>query len=83
MDSSILVIKKDGQKQPFDAEKICAAITKSAERVMVKLHPKDYDAVCGYVVSHIPDDWQEIDIAEMHNIVECALDELDPRVAKS
>ena len=83
MDSSILVIKKDGQKQPFDAEKICAAITKSAERVMVKLHPKDYDAVCGYVVSHIPDDWQEIDIAEMHNLVECALDELDPRVAKS
>ena len=82
MDSTILVIKKDGQKQPFDAEKICEAITKSAERVMVKLRPQDYDFVCGYVVSHLPDA-PEIGIAEMHNLVECALDAFDPKVAKS
>lgn len=79
---NIYVIKKDGQRQPFDAAKICAAITKSAERVMVPLTKDDYDFVCRHVIEHLSHN-SEIDISDMHNLVECALEDLNPKVAKS
>lgn len=78
----IYVVKKDGQRQPFDPQKICSAITKSADRVMVHLTDEDYNYVCGHVMRHLPDS-PEIDIADMHNLVECALEDWNPKVAKS
>lgn len=78
----IQIIKKDGVRQDFNPEKIRNAISKSAERVMVSLTESDHAAVCEYVVNHLPDR-PEVDVAVMHNLVECALDEVNPKVAES
>ena len=37
------VIKKDGTLEDFDFNKIKIAVSKSAERVLIKLNDSDYD----------------------------------------
>jgi len=78
----IKVIKKDGTRQEFNADKIKKAITKSAERVMVSLNESDFDTVIEFVEENLPED-EDCTVDEMHNIVECALEELNPTVATS
>jgi len=78
----IKVLKKDGTEQDFNVEKIKNAITKSAERVMITLTNKDYDFVCTHVIDNLPNK-EYVTIAEMHNLVESALDSLNPKIAKS
>lgn len=77
----IKVTKKDGTKTSFDTEKIRNAVTKSADRVIVKLSEEDYLKIEDIVRSYINTD--EINVKDLHNIVERALDEIDTRVAKS
>ncbi len=78
----IQVIKKKGTIEEFDAEKIKSAIQKSANRVMVKLSEEQKEEVCKDVLSHIADG-SAVPILTMHNLVETALDKVDPKVAKS
>lgn len=74
------VIKKDGTEELFKEEKIVNAIQKSADRVMVR--DLDTDAVLALVRMKV-NGKDEIPVAEMHNIVEYALDVVDPTVAKA
>ena len=76
------VIKKDGTKEAFNFDKIVCAVNKSAERVMVKFSQPDFDRLMGYVKLHIGDA-KEITILQIHNVVESALDLVNPAVAKS
>lgn len=79
----MLVIKKDGTKEPFDYMKIVNAVRKSAERVMIDLKESDFDLICQMVMDRIPKDAEEIVVAEMHNIVEDVLESFNPVIAKS
>ena len=82
--SMVKIIKKDGTLEKFNEQKIVVAISKSADRVMVKLTPQDIEDVCTYVKESIAEnDLTEVPIKMMHNLVESALDRVDPRVAKS
>ncbi len=82
--SMVKIIKKDGTLEKFNEQKIVVAISKSADRVMVKLTPQDIEDVCVYVKNSIAEnDLTEVPIKMMHNLVESALDRVDPRVAKS
>lgn len=74
------VIKKDGTLEDYDFNKIKLATTKSAERVLVKLTDKDFARIREIVESYTKD---VNDIKDIHNIVEKALDEVNPAVAKS
>ena len=79
----IYVIKKDGTKETFDAQKIVSAVGKSAERVMVKLTPEQEEKICDSVLKTIyTSGIQNVEIATIHHLVECALDEVDSRVAR-
>lgn len=78
----IRIIKKKGSLEDFDAEKIKTAITKSAQRVMVKLTDEQKEQVVREILSNIKDD-TDIPILTMHNLVETALDKVDDRVARS
>ncbi len=80
----IYVIKKDGTREEFDNKKIINAITKSATRVLVKLSDEEIQNICNFVDNNIAKMGKsEITIAEMHNLVEGALEALNPAVAQS
>lgn len=78
------VIKKDGTLEKFNKNKIINAVTKSANRVMIILSQEDKDFICNKVMELINENhWKDIDITNMHNVVETALEEFNPKVAKS
>ena len=80
----VYVIKKDGTKEEFDNKKIINAITKSATRVLVKLSDEEIQNICDFVDNNIAKmNKTEITIAEMHNLVEGALEAINPSVAHS
>lgn len=79
----IQIVKKDKSLQNFNPSKIVDAIRKSADRACVKLTQKQEAAVVDYVCKFLIEHGQEeIEVAKLHNIVENALDEVDPKVAK-
>jgi ribonucleoside-triphosphate reductase len=74
--------KRGGVVEPFDREKIHAAIRKSADRVLLNLTDEDCNKVSDYVINHIKEG--EVTVRTLHKIVEVALDETGfPKVAKS
>ena len=82
------IIKKDGTFQEFQPDKIKIAVNKSATRVMQKL--SDYDL--NFIVEYVHNKAKEIakqnntttvTVPEIHNLVEKALDKVNPEVAKS
>ena len=82
--SKIKVVKKDGTKEEFNVKKVLAAISKSAERAMITFSKAEKNFICEFVEEKAEEMDQElIPIAQMHNIVEGALDKVNPMVAKS
>jgi ribonucleoside-triphosphate reductase len=80
----IYVVKKDGTREEFDNKKIINAISKSATRVLVKLSDDEIQNICNFLDNNIARMGKsEITIAEMHNLVEGALEALNPAVAQS
>ncbi len=82
-DLKIQIVKRNGNKQDFDGNKIKIAIRKSAERVMVTLTPEAEDEVVGTVVDLLENQSTEPNIQQIHNCVEAALEKVNPLVAKS
>ena len=81
---SVSVIKKDGTREAFDAQKIINAVKKSAARALVQFSDEDLKSICDFVNNNIIRmNKQEVTIAEMHNLVESALEHLYPQVAQS
>ena len=78
------IIKKDGTREPFNVNKVVAAVNKSAERVLYTFKPEELDFICRFVTQKCEALGTEgIRIAQMHNIVEGALDAINAAVAKS
>ena len=80
----VVVIKKDNTKEKFNVQKVVTAVNKSADRVMYTFSPEEHDYICKFVKERIEKEkLYQIPIAKMHNIVEGALDTVNPAVAKS
>ncbi len=78
------VIKKDGTREAFDVTKVTKAVNKSAYRAMVEFTESDLNFISGFVEAKVRSRTsKEVPISEMHNIVESALDNTNPLVAKS
>ena len=78
------VIKKDGTREPFDVTKVTKAVNKSAYRALVEFTESDLNFISGFVEAKVRSRTsKEVPISEMHNIVESALDNTNPLVAKS
>lgn len=78
------VIKKDGTKEEYNVQKVVTAVNKSAFRALVKFSDEDIQFICDFVNKKVAAMNKEyITISEMHNIVEYALESLNPAVAKS
>lgn len=80
----IKVIKKDGTKEDFNVQKVVVAVNKSAYRALVRFTEEEIKFICNFVEQKVSEmGITEIKIAQMHNIVEGALEEINPKVAKS
>ena len=78
------VIKKDHTHEAWNVQKVVVAVNKSAYRAMVKFTQEELDFICSFVEEKARSLGREgIPIAEMHNIVEAALEQVKPEVAKS
>lgn len=78
------VIKKDNTHEAWNVQKVVVAVNKSAYRALVKFTPEELDFICRFVEEKARSLGKEgIPIAEMHNIVEGALEQVKPEVAKS
>ena len=65
-------------------EKIINAVTKSAQRMLIKFSKEEEQRICDFVEKEIKVlGKNRIDILEIHNIVESALDNVNPKVAQS
>ncbi len=79
------VIKKDGTIEPYNEQKIIDACNKAARRAMYELSDNDYAQILNDVLAKIDESYDEdtdIEIYDMHNIVESVLEEDFPMVAK-
>lgn len=79
------VIKKDGTLEDYNEQKIIDACNKAARRAMIELSSKDYTKILNDVWTKIEesyDDDTNIEIYDMHNIVESVLEEDFPQIAK-
>lgn len=80
----VFVIKKDGSKEAFNVSKIITAVGKSAYRALTQFSEEEKCHICESVIRRIDDmEVTEVPIPIMHNIVESALEEVKPIVAKS
>lgn len=80
----VKVIKKDGTAEEFNVQKVVVAVNKSAYRALVKFTDEELKFICKFVEEKVTEmGVEEIHIAQMHNIVEGALDKVNPIVAKS
>ncbi|MBE7026373.1 MAG: anaerobic ribonucleoside-triphosphate reductase [Ruminococcaceae bacterium] len=78
------VIKKDNTREKFNVQKVVVAVNKSAYRALVKFSDEDIKFICDFVENRVKEmNKDEVYIAEMHNIVESALEAINPVVAKS
>lgn len=86
--SDIYVVKKDGTTEKFNSEKIVRAVSKSAERVLVKLTDKDIKDIIKNVTNKIQEvvksnNSNQVTVNMMHTIVESSLDSVNADIAKS
>ena len=82
--SMVKVIKKDGTSEEFNVQKVVVAVNKSASRALIQFTDAELEFICKFVEEKVRDmGVEEVRIAEMHNIVEGALEKVNPLVAKS
>ena len=80
----VSVIKKDGTREDFNVQKVVVAVNKSAYRALVTFTDEELDFICKFVEDRVKKmHVTEIRISEMHNVVESALEAVNPAVAKS
>ncbi len=80
----VRVIKKDGSRENFNVQKVINAVAKSAYRALTKFTAEDESRICQDVIDKVNEmEQDEIPIPVMHNIVESALEQVKPVVAKS
>lgn len=81
---TIYIVKKDGTREEYNIQKIINAVNKSAARMLVTLNDEDLKEICDFVTQKVNQrTGDSVEIAEMHNIVEGALEYLHPKVAQS
>ena len=84
MDRTFKVVKKDGTKEEFNVQKVVVAVNKSAYRALITFTEEELQFICQFVEEKVESmGIEEVKIAQMHNIVEGALEKVNPVVAKS
>ena len=81
---AVKVVKKDNTLEEFNVQKVIDAVGKSAYRALTEFTEEEKRRICQYVIEKVDEmDVDEIPIPIMHNVVESALEQVKPIVAKS
>ncbi len=81
---NLFVIKKDGTREAFNIDKVVKAVKKSAMRVLIDFSQEQLGEICSIVEKEVlASEKKEILIQDMHNIVEEALENVNPKVCQS
>ncbi len=82
--NAVKVVKKDNCLEEFNVQKVINAVGKSAYRALTEFTEEEKHQICKYVVEKVDEmGVDRIPIPIMHNIVESALEQVKPIVAKS
>ena len=79
----IKIVKKNGNLEYFNSDKIKDAINSSADRVMIDLTDEAIDEVIDIVRKLLKTQTTNPSIEQVHSCVEAALEQVNPLVAKS
>lgn len=80
----VRVVKKDGTEEEFNVQKVIVAVNKSAYRALIQFTEEEHEFICRFVEEKVLSmNKPKVQIAEMHNVVEGALEAINPAVAKS
>lgn len=79
----IMIIKKNGNLEKFDAGRIEKAVKTSAERVMVNLTDEAIEKIVLIVKDMIGTQTSNLNVEQVHSFVEAALEQVNPLVARS
>jgi anaerobic ribonucleoside-triphosphate reductase len=80
----VWVIKKDGSREAFNVQKVVNAVAKSAYRALTRFTEEEECRICRSVIDKVDElGLEDVPIPIMHNIVESALEQVKPVVAKS
>lgn len=80
----INIVKKDGTLEAYDITKVVKAIKKSAARMLIELTADEINQICSIVNKSVLNlGYSNIEIIKIHSIVESALEDVNPKVAKS
>ncbi len=83
MKKDIMIVKKNGNLENFDPDKVKNAIISSAERVMVDLTEEALDTVVSKVLDLLNTQTSNPTVEQVHSCCEAALEQVNPLVAKS
>ncbi len=80
----LYVVKKDGTKEVFNVEKVINAVNKSAARILYTFSEQELAFIAQFAKEKAESLGKDnIDVQDMHNIAEGALERVNPAVAKS
>lgn len=79
----IMIVKRNGNLEKFDASRIKKAVISSAERVMVELTEEALDEIVKIVKRKLQTQTTNPSVEQVHSCVEIALEQVNPLVAKS
>ena len=84
LSENVCIVKKDGTKEQYNVQKVVNAVKKSATRMLITFSDDEIKRICDFVNKNVSDmNKNEVSIWEIHNIVESALESINPLVAKS
>ena len=78
----IMIVKRNGNLEKFDASRIKKAVISSAERVMVELTEEALDEIVKIVKRKLQTQTTNPSVEQVHSCVEIALEQVNPLVAK-
>ena len=79
----IMIVKRNGNLEKFDSDKIKKAVCSSAERVMVELTDEALDEIVMLVRKLLGTQTTNPTVEQLHSCCEAALEQVNPLVAKS
>ncbi len=79
----IKIVKRNGNLEKFDADRIRKAVKTSTERVMVNLTDEAVEKIVLIVKDMINTQTTNPSVEQVHNFVEAALEQINPIVARS
>ena len=79
----IMIVKRNGNLEKFDPERVRKAVRASAERVMVDLTDEAMDKIVDKVLELLNTQTSNPTVEQVHSCCEIALENINPLVAKS